>query len=93
MGPQASGKAHPTPTTRAPRELADVPASLVDVALIDARQCARAAGLSLSTWYELVKEGRAPQPAFRAVRCTRWRIADVRAWLIDFARTGIAGEQ
>ena len=93
MGPQTTGKARPTPKTHAAHELDAVPAALVDVALIDARQCSRAAGVSLTTWYELVKDGRAPQPAFRAVRCTRWRLADVRAWLIEFARTGIAGGQ
>jgi hypothetical protein len=38
--------------------------------------------------YELVKEGEAPPPAFRAPRCTRWRLADVRAWLIERAERG-----
>jgi predicted DNA-binding transcriptional regulator AlpA len=93
IGPQiVTGQARPTPTTHA-SHFADVPAPLVDVALIDARQCARSAGIGLSTWYDLVKDGRAPQPAFRAVRCTRWRLADVRAFLIEFAQTGIAGGQ
>lgn len=68
-----------------------VPASLADVALVDARQCASAAGISLSLWFELVRAGKAPQPAFRRNRCTRYRVADVRAWLVEFARTGPAG--
>jgi predicted DNA-binding transcriptional regulator AlpA len=90
-GPQASGQAHPTPTTKAGNSSGEVPAPLADVALIDARQSASAACVSLSTFYEMVKDGRAPQPAFRGVRCTRWRLTDIRAWLVEFARTGIAG--
>lgn len=67
-----------------------LPAALADVALVDARQCASAAGISLSLWFELVRAGKAPQPAFRGNRCTRYRLADVRAWLVEFARTGPA---
>jgi len=93
-GANAAGTAlKPVARTAQANHADDLPASLIDVALIDARQCARAAGVSLSTWYDLVKDGRAPQPAFRAVRCTRWRLADVRSWLIEFARTGIAGRE
>lgn len=66
-------------------ELPTVPAALVDVSMIDAPQCAAAAGISLSQWHELVRTGTAPAPAFREPRCTRWRLADVRAWLIQRA--------
>lgn len=65
-----------------------VPAALADVALIDGPTCAAAAGLSLSAWQALVSEGSAPAPAFRAPRCTRWRMSDVRSWLIARAATG-----
>lgn len=36
-------------------------------------------------FYSEMAAGRAPQPAMRAPRCTRWRWADVQAWLRDLA--------
>lgn len=34
---------------------------------------------------ELVAEGKAPAPALRAPRCTRWRWGDVQKWLDELA--------
>lgn len=72
-------------------ELPSILPALADVAFIDAPRIAAAACLSLSTWHELVRTGQAPQPAFRAPRCTRWRLTDVREWLRQ--RAGQANEQ
>lgn len=66
-------------------DLPEVPAALSDVALIDAPACAAASGISISQWLEQVRVGRAPKPAFRAPRCTRWRLSDVRQHLINLA--------
>jgi predicted DNA-binding transcriptional regulator AlpA len=63
-------------------DLPPVPAALADVAFIDGPTCAAAGGMSLSSWHELVRIKEAPQPAIRQPRCTRWRLADVRAWLV-----------
>jgi len=63
-------------------DLPAVPPALADVALIDGPTCAAAGGISISTWHVLVRAKDAPQPVIRAVRCTRWRLADVRDWLI-----------
>lgn len=68
------------------------PPELADLALIDAPRIAAAACIGLSAWHEMVRAGKAPQPAFRAPRCTRWRLADVRDWLAEFAKTGMTGE-
>jgi prophage regulatory protein len=38
-------------------------------------------GLSKTTIYTLVSRGDFPQPIRRGNRCTRWRSADVTAWL------------
>jgi prophage regulatory protein len=38
-------------------------------------------GLSKTTIYTLVARGDFPQPIRRGNRCTRWRSADVTAWL------------
>lgn len=77
-------------TREAPRPIIrpQVPDVLADVALIDAPRIAAAACISLSTWLELVRTGDAPQPAIRAPRHTRWRLAEVRAWLAERAEGG-----
>lgn len=66
-------------------DLPPVPAALADVALIGAPPIAAAADMSVSSWLEMVRSGEAPQPVLRGNRCTRWRLADVRAWLIERA--------
>jgi predicted DNA-binding transcriptional regulator AlpA len=76
------------PTVTDKKDQQHPPAALADVALIDAPRIAAAACISLSTWYALVSRGEAPQPAMRAPRCTRWRLADVRAWLAQRAELG-----
>jgi predicted DNA-binding transcriptional regulator AlpA len=65
----------------APKALPAVPPALAEFALIDVRQVSAACGLSAHTWQRLVRAGAAPQPAVRAPRYTRWRLADVRTWL------------
>lgn len=61
---------------------------LSDVLLIDAAKCAAAGDMSVSWWHEEVRAGRAPQPVVRRPRCTRWRLADVRAFWQHFAELG-----
>lgn len=68
-----------TPTTQP----ATVPASLEDVALIDAPTAAKAAGVSVSTWHSLVRTKKAPQGARFGARCTRWKAGEVRAWIVQ----------
>jgi hypothetical protein len=65
--------------------LPPIPPALVDVALIDGPTCAAAGGISLSAWHELVRLKTAPEPVLRMPRCTRWRLLDVRNWLIERA--------
>lgn len=65
--------------------LPPVPAALADVALIDGPTAAAAASLGISKWLDLVRCGDAPAPVMRGNRCTRWRLADVRDWLIERA--------
>ena len=80
-------KTDPKPAAR------PLPADLADVALIDAPTCAAPGDMSLSWWYALVAAGRAPQPVVRMPRCTRWRLADVRAFWIAFAEKAAADTQ
>ena len=66
-------------------DLPPIPSALADVALIDGPTCAASAGLSLSSWHELVRAGIAPAPVIRQPRYTRWSMAAVRGFLIEHA--------
>jgi len=83
----ASTAAGTKPTARAV-----TPPALADVALIDGPTAAAAGCMSLSSWHELVRKGEAPAPVIRQPRCTRYRLADVRAWLIERASRGSGPE-
>lgn len=61
--------------------LQTVPSALAEVALIDAKAVAAAAGISISTLHELVRQGLAPKGIRFGARCTRWRVSAVREWL------------
>lgn len=56
--------------------------NLVD-SLIDDKTCASLGGICRSHWHKLVGAGRAPKPAIRSARLTRWRMSDVQAWIAD----------
>lgn len=62
-----------------------LPTDLAEVALIDAATCAAVGGISASWWLGEVRAGRAPAPAIRKPRCTRWRASEVRAFWQQFA--------
>lgn len=64
-------------------DLPEVPAALAEVQLIDAPTCAAAAGMSVSWWHDEVRTGRAPAPAIRQPRCTRWLLSQVHSWLLE----------
>lgn len=86
LGPQSSGKAHQNPVVHSAL------ATLVDVALIDAKTASAAGAMSVSWWHEKVATGVAPQPAFRGPRCTRWRLSDVTKFWREYAdRTASPG--
>jgi hypothetical protein len=73
-------------------QLPPVPPALADVALVDGPTAAAAGAMSISTWHELVRLKEAPQPVIRAHRCTRWRLTDVRTFLIERA-AGVEGDE
>ena len=81
------------PTVTAKTDLPPVPPALSSVALIDAPTCAAAGGMSVSWWHDEVRGGRAPAPAVRQPRCTRWRLCDVVAFWQAFATKGEADTQ
>ena len=72
------------------REAKDAaPADLAAVALIDASRCAEAGGMSVAWWHREVAAGRAPQPAVRRPRCTRWRASAVVAFWRNFGEAAL----
>lgn len=73
------------PAATAHQSLPVLPAALSDVALINAETAAAVGGMRPSWWYEEVRAGRAPQPAVRKPRCTRWRLCEVREFWLRFA--------
>lgn len=70
-----------------------LPADLAAVALIDASTCAAPGDMSVSWWHAEVAASRAPQPVVRMPRCTRWRLADVRAFWVAFAARAASDPQ
>ena len=70
-----------------------LPASLSDLALLDIRDVRAAVRMSASWVHDEVRERRFPQPLRFGPRCTRWRAADVRTWLIERAEIGMADKQ
>lgn len=55
-------------------------ASLPD-ALLKIQTVGTVTGLSASSLYRKTAAGEFPEPVRLGARCTRWRAADVRAWL------------
>ena len=74
-----TSKTDPKPAAR------PLPADLAAVALGDINDVCTAVRMSSSWVHEETSAGRFPQPVIRQPRCTRWRLADIRAWLIDRA--------
>ena len=84
MGPRVTAKRDLNPVART------LPADLADVALIDAATCAAVGAMSVSWWHDEVRAGRAPAPVIRKIRCTRWLMADVRAFWTKCAEQAAA---
>lgn len=50
-------------------------------ALLRIATVTQAAGISSATVYRLIAAGKFPEPVRLGKRCTRWKAADVRAWI------------
>lgn len=64
------------PTARPP-----LPTGHDDVALADIKDLEALTRMKKSWIYQAVREGRFPAPVIREPRCTRWALAQARAWL------------
>lgn len=59
-----------------------LPPNLAEVAFLDIRDVCMVARMSASWIHDEVRGGRFPQPMRFGPRCSRWRSADVREWLV-----------
>lgn len=82
LKPEGANPPAETSKKARPKLRLPTPEALADVALIDATTCAAAGCMGVSWWHDMVRAGRAPAPVIREPRCTRWRLADVRAFYI-----------
>lgn len=70
------------PTARGnDRNLQPLHALQLDDALLKIRTVGQGTGMSSATIYRKVAAGEFPQPVRLGKRCTRWKAADVRAWI------------
>lgn len=83
--PQANAKA--APPAEAPKAN---PPLLNGVILVSAGTAARMGEMGESWWWGEVREGRAPAPAIRQFRMTRWRMEDVRKFWETYASNAAA---
>jgi len=74
-------------------DLPPVPSALADVAMVDAKTATSVGRMSVSWWLERVATGEAPQPVIRAPRCTRWLMADVRRFWVQFAECSATNDR
>lgn len=68
-------------TTKQTRTEQPLHALQLQDALLKMQTVTQAAGISPATVYRGVAAGTFPQPVRMGKRCTRWRAADVRAWI------------
>lgn len=88
MTANAHPKSAARPTVRPP-----LPDAHADVSLGDINDLRALTRMSASWIHDAVRDGRFPAPVIRERRCTRWRIADVRKWLVDCAEKSNSNSQ
>ena len=76
-------KAAPAATPTPPARVAGIPTQspLEAGGLLRLPQVLELVSISKSSWWKLVREGRAPKSVKLGDRCTAWRAADVAAWI------------
>lgn len=84
---QRERKAATTANRKTPAHAANMPAQYLLEAggLLRLPQVLALVGVSKSTWWKLVRDGRAPQAVKLGDRCTCWRAAEVASFI---ARAG-----
>ena len=70
------------PTNSNPKAAPQAPAALAELAFLAIRDVCAVTRMSASWIHEEVRSGRFPPPLRFGPRCSRWRTADVREWLV-----------
>jgi len=91
--PASTAEPSPTKKPRVSRkpDPSATPPGLADLQLLDIKSCCAVGGVGSSWWRDAVASGRAPAPAVKLPRCTRWRASEVHAFWAAFAENGGLG--
>ncbi len=54
-----------------------------DTLLVDRKQAAAIAAISVATWDRMVSAGKTTAPIYLSRGCVRWRLDDLRAWITE----------
>lgn len=54
-----------------------------DTLLVDRKRAAAIAAISVATWDRMVAAGKTPAPIYLSRGCVRWRLDDLRDWVIE----------
>ena len=54
-----------------------------DTLLVDRKQAAAIAAISVATWDRMVVAGKTPAPIYLSRGCVRWRVDDLRTWVAE----------
>lgn len=73
----------PRPTKPQPLDAINYPDAQLKVDVVVALT-----GIGRSTWYRMIAENEAPKPLRFGQRCSRWRAADIKAFLAKRAQQG-----
>lgn len=49
--------------------------------MVDRRQAAAIAAVSVATWDRMTASGKTPEPIHLSKGCVRWRLDDLRKWV------------
>ena len=78
------------PKSKQRTERPPLPQGHDDIALIDIHDLRALTRMSPSWIHDAVRKGEFPAPAIRESRCTRWKLSDVRIYLIERTRKAAA---
>lgn len=59
----------------------DEPLSTPEILMVDRRQAAAIAAVSVATWDRMNASGKTPEPIHLSRGCVRWRLDDLRTWV------------
>lgn len=59
----------------------DTPGASAELLMVNRRQAAAIAAVSVATWDRMTASGKTPEPIHLSKGCVRWRLDDLRKWV------------